>query len=180
MRDDALRLRVIPADQQYLIEPQRIVYAHGGIYLVAWVAEYGAMRTFAAERIETLGLMDGVFEPRALPAEPFADSMGVNTGTPERIVIEFDPHVAPFVREREWHRSQDMKDRTDGGLTLTLNVCRDHALLAWILGFGPDARVVSPPNLVMEIVDAVDRTRQRYVRTVRRASQIELLSMRAR
>ncbi len=27
--------------KQYVIEPQRIVYAHGGIYLVAWVAEYG-------------------------------------------------------------------------------------------------------------------------------------------
>lgn len=94
--------------KNYLIDPQRIVYAHGGIYVVAWVPEYGEMRTFAAERIQTFGLTDDLFKPRPLPTEPFADSMGVNTGTPEKIVIEFDASVAAFIREREWHRSQVM------------------------------------------------------------------------
>jgi hypothetical protein len=43
---------------QYVLEPQRIAYANGGIYLIAWVPAYGAMRTFAVERIETFGLLD--------------------------------------------------------------------------------------------------------------------------
>lgn len=103
----------------------------------------------------------------------------MNTGTPEKIVIEFDPRVAPFVREREWHRSQEIRDRKDGGLILTLHVCDDHALHAWILGFGPDARVVSPSSLVEEIIDAVDVLRRQYMRTVRREPRVEMLAMKA-
>jgi predicted DNA-binding transcriptional regulator YafY len=166
--------------KDYTIEPQRIVYAHGGIYLMAWVLEYEQIRTFAAERIETFGLMDETFEPRPLPAEPFADSLGVNTGTPERIVIEIEPDAAPFVREREWHKSQVIQERGDGGLTLTLSVCNDWPLRAWILGLGPDALVRSPTSLAQDIFEAVDRTRRRYVRTAApREPRPEMLAMKA-
>lgn len=163
--------------KEYAIEPQRLMYASGGIYLIAWVAEYGQLRTFAAERIETLALMDDSFAPRPLPTEPFADSLGVNTGTPETIVIEFEPNAAGFVREREWHRSQVIDERGDGGLILTLTVCNDRPLQTWILGFGPDARVLSPVGLAQEIFEAVDRTRRLYMS--RREPRIEMLSMKA-
>lgn len=148
--------------KEYVVEPQRVVYADGGIYLVAWVPEYGALRTFAAERIETFGLLDDVFEPRALPGQPFADSIGVNSGSPERIVVEFDAGAAAYVREREWHPSQQLADRADGGVVLTLHVCNDQPLLAWILGFGPAARVVEPSCLVRAIFESVNESRRRY------------------
>lgn len=154
--------------KEYVIEPQRIAYAHGGIYLLGWVPEYDQMRTFAAERIETFGVMDEVFEPRPLPLEAFGDSLGVNTGKPETIVIEFDAHVAPFVREREWHRSQKLEDFEDGGLRVTMNVCNDQPLRAWILGFGADARVVFPTSLVEAIVEEVNATRRKYLRSFSR------------
>lgn len=150
--------------KEYLVDPQRIVYADGGIYLVAWVPAYAGMRTFAAERIETFGLTDEKFLPRPLPLEPFGDSLGVNTGAPETIVLEFDAAAAPFVREREWHKSQVVEDRADGSVVLTLTVCNDYALRAWILGFGPDVRVVSPASLAEAIYEAADRTRRVYAR----------------
>jgi predicted DNA-binding transcriptional regulator YafY len=160
----------------YLLEPQRLVYAHGGIYLIAWVPEYGQLRTFAAERIETFAVGDEGFEPRPLPTEPFADSLGVHTGPPERIVIEFEPDAAPFVRERRWHRSQRIEARPDGGIVLTLDVCNDHALRAWILGFGPRARVIEPLGLARDIFDAAEQTRRRYMKVPRPA---RVLAMRA-
>jgi predicted DNA-binding transcriptional regulator YafY len=166
--------------REYTVEPQRIAYAHGGIYLIAWVPEYGQIRTFAAERIETLALMDDVFEPRPLPAEPFADSLGVNTGTPEPIVIEIEPDAAAFVREREWHKSQMIEERGDGGLLLTLSVCNDRPLRAWILALGPDARVVSPVGLAQEIFEAAEQTRRRYLRASPKCEpRREMLAMKA-
>ena len=149
---------------EYVVDPQRIVYADGGIYLVAWVPAYASMRTFAAERIETFGLTDEKFAPRPLPLEAFGDSLGVNTGAPETIVLEFGAAAAPYIREREWHGSQVTEDRADGGLVLTLAVCNDYALRAWILGFGPDVRVVSPASLAESIYEAADRTRLIYAR----------------
>ena len=164
--------------KEYVVEPQRIAYAHGGIYVMAWVPEYGQMRTFAAERIETFGLLDEVFAPRALPVEPFGESLGVNTGKPVEVVIEFAAAAAPFVREREWHRSQQLDDRADGGVTLRLSVCNDYALRAWILGFGPDARVVSPASLAGDIAEAAHLTWRNY-RRPSSAPRLEMLSFKA-
>jgi len=118
--------------------------------------------------------MDEVFEPRALPVEPFGDSLGVNTGIPETIVVEFEPEAAPHVRAREWHKSQVVEDREDGGLVLTLHVCNDQPLLAWILGFGPDARVVSPVSLAQQIFESVDATRRRYLRVSRQPGMVAM------
>jgi predicted DNA-binding transcriptional regulator YafY len=161
----------------YVVEAQRLVYAHGGIYLIAWVPEYGQLRTFAAERIETFAVGDERFDPRPLPTEPFADSLGVHTGPPERVVIEFEPDAAPFVRERRWHRSQRIEARPDGGIVLTLDVCNDHALRAWILCFGPLARVTEPVGLAQAIFDAAGQTRRRYMKLLR--AHAPVLAMRA-
>ena len=161
--------------KEYVIEAQRIVYADGGIYVVGWVPEYGGMRTFAAERIHTFGLLDGMFEPRALPLAPFADSLGVHTGKPEAVVVEFDADAAVYVREREWHPSQEIEVRGDGGLVLRMNVCNDYALRAWVLGFGPSARVIEPQSLAQSVIAAVVETRRRYARGAR----MEMLAIKA-
>ncbi len=155
--------------KEYVVEPQRLAFAQGGIYLFAWVPEYQQIRTFAAERIETFALLDETFEPRPLPLEPFGDSLGVNTGKPEKIVLEFDKGTAPFVREREWHKSQEITDLTDGRIRVTLNVCNDYALRAWILGFGAGARVISPSALLENIIRQLEASRLQYVRPGRLA-----------
>jgi predicted DNA-binding transcriptional regulator YafY len=149
--------------KEYVVEPQRIAYAHGGIYLVAWVPEYGEMRTFAVERMQTFGLRDEGFQPRALPAQPFAHSLGVNTGRPEAVVVEFAPDAAPYVREREWHQTQTIEDRDDGSIVLRMQVCNDHALRAWVLSFGASARVVAPSALAHAILEQATATRRRYL-----------------
>ena len=48
-------------------------------------------------------------------------------------------------------------------LTMTLNVCNDWALRSWILGFGPLARVVSPPELAAQILEEIEGARSHYV-----------------
>lgn len=148
--------------KDYVVEPLRLSYADGGIYLTGYVAEYAQVRTFALERIHTLGVLDEGFEPRPLPPEVFGDSIGVHTGKPEPVRIEFDARAATFVCEREWHRSQTIETRADGSVMMALNVTIDPPLVRWILGFGPSARVLAPSRLAQEIVDAIDEARTRY------------------
>jgi predicted DNA-binding transcriptional regulator YafY len=149
--------------KDYVIEPLRLSYADGGMYVTAWVPEYGETRTFAVERIRSLALLDDRFVPRPLPPEPFADSLGVHTGTPEPIEIEFDARAAAFVKEREWHPSQEIVEGDDGSLLVRLRVCDDRPLRRWIHSFGPLARVVSPKRLAEEILADIDEARERYV-----------------
>jgi proteasome accessory factor B len=137
--------------KDYIVEPLRLCYAAGGIYLTGWVPEYSEMRTFAIERVRTLGVTDEHFDPRPLPPEPFANSLGVHTGRPELVEIEIDSRAAGYVKEREWHRSQEILERGDGSLLLRLCVCNDPPLRSWILSLGAMARVVSPGRLAREI-----------------------------
>lgn len=164
--------------KEYIVEPHRIAYADGGLYLVAWVPEYGEARTFAAERISTFATLHEHFRPHPLPAEPFANSLGVHSGPPENVVIEFEPDVAGHVREREWHPSQQLTDRADGGVVLTMQVCNDRPLKAWVLGFGPSARVVEPLDLARLVFEAAGATRRRYTKTIAKG-RLEMLSIKA-
>ena len=148
----------------YVVEPLRLAYADGGIYLMAFVPEYEQVRTFAVERVDTFALMDEQFEPKPLPVKPFANSLGVHTGAPEPIEIEFAPGAAEYVKEREWHRSMEIDEREDGSLLVRLTVCDDRPLRSWSHSFGPLARVVAPARLVQDIFDEIEQTRARYTR----------------
>jgi predicted DNA-binding transcriptional regulator YafY len=150
-------------EKDYMLEPYRLVFAQGGLYVVAFVPEYKQLRTFAVERILSLSVTEERFEPLELPEDAFAHSLGVNQGTPERIEIAFEPRIARYVKERVWHPSQHVRETPDGTLTMTLNVCNDWALRSWILGFGPLARVVSPPGLATQILEEIEQTRSHYV-----------------
>ena len=61
--------------------------------------------------------------------------------------LRFEAAIGPSIRERIWHSSQQFKDRTDGSVVMTLDVCDDYALRSWILGFGRYVRVVAPSSL---------------------------------
>jgi predicted DNA-binding transcriptional regulator YafY len=149
-------------DKDYLAEPYRLVFSHGALYLTAFVPEYSEFRTFAVERLLSLSVSEDRFEPVEIEGEAFAHSLGVHEGPPERIEIVFEPRIAPYMKEREWHSSQQIRDEQDGSIVLTLDVCNDFALRSWILGFGPLARVVSPPHLAAQILAEIEGARLRY------------------
>jgi predicted DNA-binding transcriptional regulator YafY len=152
--------------KDYLVEPYRLAYAQGGLYLQAYVPEYSEMRTFAAQRIEQAVALEESFNPIAdAPSDVFPDSLGAFSGTPETVVIEFSAAEAPYVREREWHASQIIEDLPDGRIRLTLNVVIDWELQAWVMGFGPAARVILPGAFARRIVESLEETRATYLRT---------------
>jgi predicted DNA-binding transcriptional regulator YafY len=149
-------------EKDYVIEPYRLVYAETGLYLFAFVPEYGEMRTFGVERIRGVSLLEERFTPSPVAQDSFAHSIGVNDGPPEHVEVAFDARIAPYVRERTWHPSQSTTERDDGSVVVALDVCNDWALRSWIIGFGPLARVVSPPELARQIRDEIEQARALY------------------
>jgi predicted DNA-binding transcriptional regulator YafY len=148
----------------YLIHPYRLAYAQGALYLLAYVPEYGEVRTFAADRIREISLLEDRFVPlEELPDTAFPHSLGVHSGPPEPVEIDFQPAVADYVRARQWHSSQRVSDVAGGGVRVTLNVCLDRALQGWILSFGPFARVVAPQSLAKEIAQQFEEARAQYL-----------------
>lgn len=139
-------------DKDYLVHPYRLLFAQGGMYLLAYVPEYDSVRTFAVDRIASASLEKETFTPKpGVPEDVFANSLGVNTGPAASVEIAFAARVAPYVRARVWHPSQQIRDEPGGDLTLSMEVCHDWALRSWILSWGPFARVVTPAALADQV-----------------------------
>ena len=150
--------------KSYLVHPYRLAYAQGGLYLLAYVPEYGEVRTFATERIQEISVLEERFTPiEELPETAFPHSLGVHSGPPERVEIDFQPSAADYVRARQWHPSQRVTDLTGGGVRVALDVCIDRALNGWILSFGPFARVISPESLARDIAKQIEEARAQYI-----------------
>ena len=149
--------------KEYLVHPYRLAFAQGGMYLLAYVPEYKSVRTFAIDRITSVTLEKQTFTPKQdIGDDVFANSLGVNTGPAQRFEIEFSADVAPYVRARVWHASQDVRDNGDGGVHVTMDVCHDWALRSWILSWGPFARVVAPAALARTIRADLEAAGTRY------------------
>ncbi len=149
--------------KDYRVDPYRIAYAEGGLYLFGFVPEYGEVRTFAVERVMRLTVLDETFErARDLAPDAFTHSLGVFAGPPIRVELEFAPRVAPYVRDRQWHRSQTTREQADGSIRMTLDVCDDWSLRSWVLSFGPFVRVIAPPALAQAILGELERAQDQY------------------
>lgn len=149
--------------KDYRVHPYRLAFALGGLYLLAYVPDYNAVRTFAVDRIASVSLDKQTFTlTHPVADDVFANSLGVNTGPAEPVRIEFEARVAPYVRARVWHSSQELQEQPDGRLLVTLNVCHDWGLRSWILSWGPFASVVSPPKLASEIRTDLESAAVRY------------------
>jgi predicted DNA-binding transcriptional regulator YafY len=153
--------------KSYLVHPYRLALAQGGVYLIAWVPQYDEFRTFAVERIERLSIQDETFRrSHDLPADVFGGSMGVFWAPAEPIEVEFDARVAPYVRGRLWHESQQLQDLPDGRVRMTLQVSNDWALRSWLLGFGAAVRVRQPAALADALLDEHKRAAAKYEPTL--------------
>lgn len=150
--------------KRYVVHPCRILYANGTMYLFAYVPEYQQIRTFATQRIRQLKVLEERFEPPAGQSdEPLGPSIGVGQGPACHVLLRFQPEIAPFVRERTYHRSQRTEHRRDGSLDLHLDVCDDAWLRSWILGFGHLVAVLAPATLAQGVAEELQRARDRYV-----------------
>lgn len=150
--------------KDYVVHPYLVEYSDGGLYLRAYVPEYDEVRLFAAERIKKCTVTETSFTPiKAATGDDFEPSLGLGNGKPERVVLEFSARVAPYVRERVWHKSQQIEELPGGGVRLGLKVSRDWALHGWVLSWGPHVHVTSPSSLAEEILEMLDDAREWYV-----------------
>jgi len=150
-------------EKDYIVHPHRLVHAQGGLYLIAFVPSYKEVRTFAVERIRRATPQEQTFDPLPeLESDPFKNSLGVHRGPAMRVQLRFHRAIAASIRERTWHPSQQLKDRSDGSVVMTLQVSDDYALRSWILGFGRLVRVTSPGSLVEWVEEELEQAHRQY------------------
>jgi predicted DNA-binding transcriptional regulator YafY len=148
--------------KSYTLDPYRVVYYHGGLYLYARSEEHAQVRTFAVERIERIEVLDEKFQ---VPADfDIADygraAFGIAGGKPEKVEIVFDAEIAGYIRERVWHESQELTDKPDGSVVLRMNVAPGFELQAWVKSFLPHSRVIQPASLRDSVAKDIEKARR--------------------
>ncbi len=146
------------------LDPFRIWYRSGGLYVIGHDHKSGEVRTFAIERIRQAELTDASFRvPESFDFEAYtAGAFGVVAEPARRVRLRFARERALQVAERSWHPSQKLETRPDGSLELHLEVGSTTELRDWILSFGAAAEVLEPDDLRDEVAAELERALGQY------------------
>ena len=131
------------------LDPYRVWYRSGGLYVVGHDHKSGELRTFAVERITKLEATQHRFAVAAdFDFEQIVGSaFGVIMEPAAPVRILFDERWASYVAERTWHPSQKLTPREGGRVELAMEVGGTDELRTWILSFGDGALVLEPAAL---------------------------------
>ena len=131
------------------VDPYRLWYAAGALYLIAYDHGRQEVRLFAVERIRSLALTGHPYQmPLGFDLDDYVqDALVVMRGKPIAVELAFSKSTAAWVKDRLWHPSQKLTSLKDGRLKMTLRVADTRELLGWILSFGGGVRVIRPAAL---------------------------------
>jgi predicted DNA-binding transcriptional regulator YafY len=90
--------------------------------------------------------------------EVFDRSFGLVKEDCFEVEMEFQGWAADYVAERTWSPDQKISKVYDDKIRITFSASSEVELLAWILSFGEEARVIQPEWLIKEICNRIKKT----------------------
>lgn len=97
------------------------------------------------------------------PSRHLQGSMGRFAGNADiEVRVRFDAVVAPYLRERPWHRSQQLRPRLDGGIEAIFRLNNLLDIERRVLACGSHAEVLAPAELRATIRTEVERMHAIY------------------
>jgi len=146
------------------LDPYRVWYRNGGLYVVGHDHLSDELRTFAVNRIQEIELLEEKFEiAKNFDFEAFtASAFGVISEAVSRVRIRFEKTWRSHVEEHSWHESQSLIPTEDGGIELTMDVGGAPEIRNWVLSFGAGAEVLEPESLREEVCAELEAATLRY------------------
>jgi predicted DNA-binding transcriptional regulator YafY len=141
------------------VDPYRLWYATGGLYLIGYCHLRREPRMFAVERIKSVTPTDHPYQiPLHFDLDAFVqDALTVMRGPRIQVELEFDRATAAWVKDRVWHDTQASKRVKSGGLRMTLSVADTRELVGWVLSFGSGVKVLRPESLAAKVAEEARR-----------------------
>jgi len=145
---------------QRIIDPYHLANINGEWFLFAYDHLRKDIRTFVPARIKSIRRTGNVFvrTQKFSLDQRLRDSFGVRSGEGKfDVVIRFNQHVADYIREKKWHDSQQLRELRHGGVELQMQLSSLAEVERWVLGWGGNARVLGPPELVDAVKQAAKK-----------------------
>ena len=153
------------------IEPYRIYNWRGTWYVAAFDHRRGQVRDFALARIRSARALDERYRiPDDFDFDRYmADAFAIEKGTrPVNVAIRFSLQQSRWIRERQWHPTQRIQERLDGGCVVRFRVAGLVEVKRWVMQFGADAEVLAPKSLRGQVHRELERAAGKYHQSRRR------------
>jgi len=137
-------------ESDYRLRPYHLLAYHGNWYLLAHNEDKDRMATFALSRFRDITGTGQVFrrapdfDVKAYAREAFGITRGEQT---LRVRLLFEPKLAVYIMERDWHPTQTFTQRPDGRVEMRLVTSGRKELIRWVLSWMPDVQVLAPKSL---------------------------------
>ena len=148
------------------VDPYHLANVNGEWFLFAYDHLREDIRTFVPSRIQTVRWTGQRFaRPKKFSLERrLRDSFGVHSGQGEfHIRIQFHDWVADYIREKKWHPSQVLRELPEGGVEIQLKLSSLVEIQRWVLGWGGQAIVLEPAELIESVRRAAQNILQNRV-----------------
>jgi predicted DNA-binding transcriptional regulator YafY len=146
------------------VDPYRLWFFDGSIYLIGYCHLRKEVRTFVLDRINMLQVTGETFSmPQDFDLDAYTcNSFKVMKGELTKVVIRISPAWARWAGEKIWHDSQQAKKLEDGSLELTFNVAGLEEIKSWVLSLGPEAEVLAPEELKSLVIKSLEAAFSNY------------------
>ena len=151
-------------DEEFDFRPYSLWYCQRAFYAVGLHGGRGEIRRLKLNRFTSVTATD---RPYAIPDDfdPRQDlglAWRMIRGNRHRIAVRFEPEFSDNASETRWHSTQEESWDDAGRVTLTFTVDGLEEIVWWVLGYGPGAMVLEPPELIERVRGLVRATAERY------------------
>ena len=150
----------------YQVSPFALTWDDENYYLIAYDSELGEIRHFRVDKMDKISVTederDGMSTYKALDIGVYTKKVfGMFSGREERVTLRFDNSLVGAVLDRLGQESMIIPDG-ESYFTVTTDVIVSPQFFAWIAGFGPDAKIVSPESVVSQMREHIDSVAALY------------------
>ena len=145
------------------VSPLAIKYFNQNYYLAGHIKESNKVYSWACNRISNLNQTTQRRESVKFDGEKYFDSgFGIYSGDTINVKIKFSKEIAPFIKERIWHKKQKITENKDGSVLLELPVNSLSEIKKMVLSYGKNAIVIEPLKLKQMIKTEIIEMFEKY------------------
>lgn len=148
--------------------PLYLVFYRGNWYMIALYKN--DLRNYALARVESITILSETVDHSHLHEEvknSVRHSFGIFTSegdeAPKKIELQFSMKISSFIETVVMHKDQEMIRDVNGFLTVSFPSFLSPELIAEILRFGPDVKVLNPPELKDMICASIKKSMEMYL-----------------
>jgi predicted DNA-binding transcriptional regulator YafY len=151
-----------------VFDPYTLVVYKKALYVIGYSHHHAQIRTLAMD-----GFLEADWSTKKRfkypddydPNQHVSGPFGLFADTPTEVRVRFTHKAARFVRRRRWHPSQRFRN-VDGGVEMTMQLAGTQEFVSWLLEWGDQAELLSPPALRIEVAAQLERAAAQYRRAV--------------